>query len=114
MNVIDSYRFGQIVINGRNYSSDVIIFPDKVRDNWWRKEGHELCLEDITEVMTENLEVLVVGTGSSGLMKALSEVQQKVEARGIKLIVEPTSEACEIYNQLSRFQKVVAVLHLTC
>ena len=68
MNIINSYQFGEIVINGKKYSSDVIIFPDRVIDNWWRKTGHELCLEDIAEAMTENPEVLLVGNGASGLM----------------------------------------------
>ena len=114
MNTIDSYHFGQIVINGKNYTSDVIISPDSVRDNWWRKKGHELFLEDITEVLAENPEVLVVGTGTSGLMKVLPEVERATEAQGIKLIAETTEEACHTYNQLCRSQKVVAALHLTC
>ena len=114
MNTIDSYRFGQIVISGQKYSSDVIIFPDRVQGNWHRKKSHELSLEDITEVITEKPEVLIVGTGASGLMRVLPEAQQEIEARGIKLIVQPTSEAGDIYNQLSRFQRVVAALHLTC
>ena len=71
MNTIDSYQFGRIVVSGKKYTSDVIIFPDRVTDNWWRKTGHQLCLKDIAEVMTENPEVLVVGTGDSGLMKVL-------------------------------------------
>ncbi len=114
MNIIDSYQFGQVIINGQKYSSDVIIFPDRVRDSWWRKQGHQLCLEDIAEVITENPEVLVVGTGASGLMKVLPEVEQATEARGIKLIVETTDKAVNIYNRLCRSQKVIAALHLTC
>jgi len=114
VNSVDSYQFGLIVVNGKEYTSDVIIFPERVRDGWWRKTGHELCLGDIAEVITENPEVLVVGTGASGLMKVLPEVQQAVEARGIKLIVEPTDKACHTYNQLCQSQRVVAALHLTC
>ena len=114
MNIIDSYQFGEIVINGRQYSSDVIIFPDSVRNNWWRKISHQLCLDDIAEVLTENPEVLVVGTGSSGLVKVLPEVRQVVDARGIELIVEATDKACHTYNQLCRSRRAVAALHLTC
>ncbi len=114
MNTIDSYHFGQIVVNGKNYSSDVVIFPDRVRDNWWKKRGHQLCLDDIAEVLTENPEVLVVGTGTSGLMKVLSEVKQTAQAQGIKLIVETTDKACNTYNRLCHSQRVVAALHLTC
>jgi len=114
MNIIDSYQFGIIVVSGKQYTSDVIIFPDRVKDSWWRKTGHQLCLDDIAEVLTENPEVLVVGTGASDLVKVLPEVRQKTEARGIELIVEATDKACHTYNQLCRSQKVVAALHLTC
>ena len=114
MNIIDSYRFGLVVINGKKYASDVIIFPDRVRDNWWRKRGHELYLDDIVEVLTENPEVLVVGTGAYDLVKVLPEVAQSVEAQGIKLIIEATDKACQTYNQLCHSQRVVAALHLTC
>ena len=114
MNIIDSYQFGEIVVNGKKYTSDVIIFPDGVRDNWWRKTGHQLCLDDIAEVLTENPEVLVVGTGASGLVKLLPEVRQAVDAKGIELIVEATDNACHTYNQFCRSRRAVAALHLTC
>ncbi len=114
MNIIDSYRFGLVVIDGKQYTSDVIIFPDRVRSEWWRQRGHELCLEDITEVLTENLEVLIVGTGESGLMMVLPEMKQSAEVQGIRLIVETTDKACRTYNQLCHSQRVVAALHLTC
>ena len=114
MNTIDSYQSGLIVINGKKYTSDVIIFPDSVKDNWWRKAAHQLCLDDIAEVLTENPEVLVVGTGTSGLVKVLPEVRQVAEVQGIELIVEATDTACNTYNQLSHSRRAVAALHLTC
>jgi len=114
VNIIDSYQFGLVVVNGKKYTSDIVIFPDRVRDNWWRKTGHQLCLDDIAEVITENPEVLIVGSGASGLMKVLPETQQAIEVRSIKLIAEPTDEACNTYNQLCQSQRVVAALHLTC
>jgi hypothetical protein len=114
VNKIDSYRFGQIVINGQKYTSDVIIFPDRVQDDWWRDDSHRLTIRDITGIMKENPEVLLVGTGASGLMRVLPEVKQAVEARHIELMAQPTGEVCETYNRLSQTQRVVAALHLTC
>ena len=114
MNIIDSYRFGQIVISGKKYASDVVIFPDSIKDNWWKKRGHQLCLEDIAEAIAKNPEVLVIGTGKSGLMKVLPEVRQAVGAHGIKLIEETTDKACHTYNQLCHSQRVIAALHITC
>ncbi len=114
MNIIDSYHFGKIVINGNKFSSDVLILPDRVKDNWWRKIGHQLLVEDIAEIIAENPEVLVVGTGASGLMKVSPEVTQAAQAQGIKLIAETTNKACNTSNRLSHFERVVAALHLTC
>ncbi len=48
---IDSYSFGRIVINGKTYTSDVIIYPGRVDASWWRKEGHLLQLEDVAEAL---------------------------------------------------------------
>jgi len=114
MNTIDSYNFGQIVINGRKYTSDIIIFPDRVQSDWWRDESHKLTVKDVTGIITESPKILLVGTGASGQMKVMPEVEQEAETHKVQLIVQPTGEACEIYNQLSPTQKVVAALHLTC
>jgi len=33
---ITRYRFGEIEIDGRTYTADVIITPERVVDTWWR------------------------------------------------------------------------------
>lgn len=114
MNTIDSYQFGCITISGREYTSDVVVFPDRVKLDWWRKIGHRIYPEDIAEVMAENPEVLVVGTGMWGMTKLLPETKEVLQAQGIRLIVEETEKACHTYNRLWHSQKVVAALHLTC
>ena len=114
MNIVDSYQFGLIVVNGESYTSDVVIFPDRVKDNWRRKTSHQLHLDELSEAIAEVPEVLIVGTGAAGLVKVLPEVKQSLEALGIKLIAQPTNEACQMYNQLCQSQRVVAALHLTC
>ena len=112
--MIDSYDFGRIVVDGKAYTSDVIIFPDRVKDNWWRKEGHALHIEDIETVVKEKREVLIVGTGKYGMLTVLPETKEYIESKGIELIVEPTDKACGIYNKISKDKKTAAALHLTC
>lgn len=114
VNTIDSYQFGLIVVGGKRYTSDIIISPDGVKDNWGRRRGHQLCLDDVAEIVTGNPDVLLVGTGALGLVKVLPEAQQAVNDRGIKLIAEATDKACHTYNQLCHSQRVVAALHITC
>ena len=114
MNIVDSYRFGLVIVNGKSYTSDVVIFPDRVKENWRRKTSHQIRLDELSEAIAEVPEVLIVGTGAAGLVKVLPEVKQSLETQGIKLIAQPTNEACQIYNQLCQSQRVVAALHLTC
>lgn len=112
--MIDSYKFGVIVIDGKQYSSDVIIYPKRVNDHWWRKEGHLLLPQDLEEVIKEKPTVLVVGTGNSGLMKVPLTTSEWIQSKGIEVKIEPTQRACQIYNQLHKSKKVIAALHLTC
>lgn len=111
---IESYSFGKIIINDKTYTNDVIIFPDRVKSDWWRKKGHELNLEDIEDVLEYNPEVLIVGKGAYNRMTVASEVKKALNDENIRLIAESTEKAVEIYNKLNKSKKVVAALHLTC
>ena len=111
---IDSYQSGRIVVDGKTYTSDVIIFPGYVESDWWRKEGHRVSVEDIRGIMQEKPEVLVIGTGNEGLVKVLPETKRYLEEHRIKFIAQVTDEACQSYNRLCSSGKAVAALHITC
>jgi hypothetical protein len=113
--VIEDYRFGRIIIGGKEYRSDLIIYEDRVEPGWWRRKGHELSTDDISGILKNPPEVLVVGRGDPGYMKTLAKTRKLVEQKGIILIEERTPRACQIYNKLkSEGRRVVAALHLTC
>lgn len=111
---IESYDFGKIVVEGQVYTSDLIIFPDHIKRNWWRKEGHKLSIEDLNEIVKARPEILVVGTGYSGCVEIPKETEEFMLSRGIQMIAKPTREAVELYNRLFEKRKVVGAFHLTC
>ncbi len=112
--MIDSYEFGEIIVDGKTYTSDVIIFPDKVQGEWWRKEGHRLSVEDVKDIVAAKPEVVIVGTGYSGFLEVLSKTRHFLENENIELFVYNTKKACRKYNELFKTKRVVAALHLTC
>jgi hypothetical protein len=115
--MIDMYEFGVIVVDGRKYTRDLIILPTKVMEGWWRREGHNLTLEDLKELLDldASLEVLVIGTGYSGMMNVPEDVEESLKERGIEVIVEPTRNACQTFNTLlGEGRRVAAAIHLTC
>ena len=112
---IDAYSFGKILIDGKAYSSDLILHPDRIQENWWRKKGHCLQVADLAGLHKGACEVVVVGTGANGMMKVAGEVNPWLRGLGIAHEEHPTSAACDRYNALVQEGKqVVAALHLTC
>ena len=49
--MIEGYSFGRITIDGKSFSRDLIIFRDRVRTDWWRVTGHEVCADDVKEIV---------------------------------------------------------------
>ena len=112
---IDSYKFGEIVVDGQTYDRDLLILADRVVSGWWRAEGHKLALADLGEVLADPLQVLVVGTGRYGRLSVLPETQQALAAQDVELVARPTKAACQTFNEMtSAGRRVVAALHLTC
>ncbi|MHC5039653.1 MAG: Mth938-like domain-containing protein [Planctomycetota bacterium] len=111
---IDAYAFGKIVVDGEVHTQDLLLLPDGVEGNWWRKQGHALGWEDLAKVLEARPEVLVVGTGASGLMKVPPEVKTRLAQVGIELIVARSGEAWQRFNELSGARRTAGAFHLTC
>jgi len=111
---IDYYKFGEMAINGKSYHCDLIILPDKIHQNWQRKEGHRLILEDISAIPLSQIECLIIGTGKFGMMKIDEKVISEMNNAGIECIVEATGKSIEKYNSIIRYKIVAAAFHLTC
>ncbi len=112
--VIEHYSFGRITIDGKTYTSDVIIYPRRVDSSWWRKEGHNLQIADLADVIQATPQILVIGTGDLGVMRVPKETVSHLVSKGIEVHVERTDEAVELFNKLQKDKVVIAALHLTC
>lgn len=110
---IETYDFGKMSISGSSFTSDVIIFPEKVASPWWRKEGHFLQLEDIKNILDYRPEVLVIGTGYSGQMRVSAEVEAKLKELNIEYYIVDSRKGTELYNSIEK-QRKVGAFHLTC
>ncbi len=114
MRSIDHYKFGEMVIDGKSYHRDLIILPDKIIQNWRRKEGHRLILDDISDIPLSIIECLIIGTGKFGMLKVDEKVISEMNDKRIKCIVEKTVKAIEKYNSIIQSKIVAAAFHLTC
>ena len=114
-NMIEDYHFGLIKINGQEFEKDVFIDLDEKVSSWWREESHLFQKKDVESFLDKKPEVVIFGTGKQGIAKLSQELEDFFERLGVEMIVEPTDQAVENYNQAQKQgKKVVAFLHLTC
>jgi len=115
--IIEFYSFGRMTIQGHTYTSDLKIIRGEIHPNWWRKEGHSLCLEDIKDITEAMPELLIVGLGAYGVMKIPSMVMEELNSLGIECRAFPTAKAVKVFNQLFKElgkDQVSGAFHLTC
>src|SRR5882762_4487122 len=111
-------KFGEIELEGKRYTHDVVIDGGKVRK---RKKGPSKQFREkfghtplsAGEKIPWGGKRLIIGTGAHGALPVMDEVLAEAKRRGIEGISAPTSE---ISGRLDEGKKgrAYAILHCTC
>jgi hypothetical protein len=110
---LSDYSFGSLTVDGERHTRDLIVLPDRVVPEWWRREGHSLAMEDLDDVMDELPERLILGCGHDGRLRPPAAVLEQLRERGVEVEAMPTAEAVRRYGELDP-RHTAAALHLTC
>ena len=110
---LEGYSFGRVVVDGEEHTRDLIVLPDRVVADWWRRDGHSLALEDLAAVEAELPNRLILGCGAHGRLEPPAAVLDELRARGIEVEPLPTADAVRRYGE-SDPRTTAAALHLTC
>ena len=109
---IDKADFGEIVIDGKSFFSDVSITAKGVVEHVPKK--HIVSASDIAPLFDGSPECIVIGTGMEGSTEIEPEVEDIIENEGMELFVDKTQKAVQIFNALIADKKKVAGLfHMT-
>jgi hypothetical protein len=112
----EGFSFGEIRIDGRTYSHDVVVDRGEVRQ---RKKGPSKRFRDdlghtpvsLKERIPWRCKRLVIGTGEGGL-PVMDQVRAEARRRKVQLIVLPTARAILALRRHRRDTN--AILHVTC
>jgi hypothetical protein len=107
------YSFGRIIVDGTEHRRDLIVLPDRVVADWWRKDGHSLAMEDLDEVIDELPERLILGCGHDARLRPDPAVIEALRRRGVEVEAMPTAQAVERYGSLDP-ARTAGAFHLTC
>ncbi len=120
--MIGEYHFGSITIDGKTYEYDVEVRWTGEVLKWWRGESHVINIDDVKRAIDQNPELIIIGTGESGLAKVTERTKEEILSKGIGLIVDKTEEAIKTFNiqkeesteEEGVQKKVIGLFHLTC
>src|SRR5947199_9739790 len=93
-------KFGEIEVEGKRYTHDVVIDGGKVRK---RKKGPSKQFREkfghtplsAGEEIPWGGNRLIVGTGAHGALRVMAGVLAEAKRRGIEVIRAPPSEGCQ-------------------
>ncbi len=111
--------FGRIELDGKPFEHDVVIEGRKVRK---RKKGPSKPFRDrfghtplsLDERIPWAGKRLLIGTGMSGQLPVMPEVEAEARRRGVELVATTSPEACELLSSADDDADVAAILHVTC
>ncbi|MCJ7791945.1 MAG: MTH938/NDUFAF3 family protein [Dehalococcoidia bacterium] len=116
---IDELTFGSIVVEGKKYRRDVLIFSDgmvKKRKGGFLMFGrHKIKKQELEELSQGQPEIIIVGTGTNGAAHIAPEAESWAKGKNLSLLVQPSYDAVAKLNVLAEQKKnVTALIHITC
>ena len=116
---IDSFNFGFIVVDDKQYAYDVMILPDgtvKERDpRKGRLGSHSIARSEIEALTKLQPDVVLVGTGVQGMARLAHDAEFYLSKPDLNLTLLPSPQIVRKYNQyIDDGEKVAALIHVTC
>ncbi|MBT4577056.1 hypothetical protein HOM13_03365 [Candidatus Woesearchaeota archaeon] len=118
--MIDEYTYGCFKVEGKQFLGDLKIQSNRPR-YWQDLEEKKLKVSHISELLNENPDVFVIGTGAGGLLKVGAEVEEYILSWKLNTGMNPMSyieknvKAIKIINEaIKNGKNVCAVLPSGC
>ncbi|MFP3016611.1 MAG: Mth938-like domain-containing protein [Wolbachia sp.] len=93
-NLINGYREGKFLVNNREYCGSIIVFPEKVI------KLKESDINNFESFLTEEIEILIIGTGKTRNILCSSVKSYLMEQKGLNFEFMTTGSACRTHNVL--------------
>jgi hypothetical protein len=116
---ITHISWGSMEVEGLGKGRDFKLFPGGGREwDWTETNTHHvpgIQPADVQELLDRGSRVVVLTRGMQLVLQTCPETLQMLREKTIRVIVEETKAAVEIYNQLVAKQELVGGLfHSTC
>jgi hypothetical protein len=111
---IQEYKIGSFLINNKRYLSDIKIV-NKRPFYWNDRNRYNLEESNLNDLFKAKPEVIIIGTGASGMLKVSQDIKEMIKERNTGVVVEPTPQAVKSFNKAVKANlNVAAIMAATC
>lgn len=107
-----------MTVDGLGAGKDFKLYPGGGRPWDWRETGTEhvpgIQPADVAELLDHGARVVVLSRGMQARLQVQAQTLELLEAKGVRVYVEDTPKAVDLYNELAATQPVGGLFHSTC
>jgi hypothetical protein len=117
---IDELIFGSIVVAGKKYRRDILIFTDgtvRKREGGFLMFGsHEIKQRELEDLSRGQPETIVVGTGTDSAAHVAPEAGSWAKGKNLSLLLVQLSydAVAKVSELVEQKKRVAALIHITC
>jgi hypothetical protein len=115
---ITRISWGRMEVEGLDPGKDFKLYPGGGRAWDWRETNTEhvpgIQPADVQELIEHGSRVVVLSRGMQLRLQTCPETLQLLKDKGIRVHVEETQTAAELYNRLAESEPVGGLFHSTC
>jgi len=110
--------WGHMEVDGLGTGKDFKLYPGGGREWDWRETKTEhvpgIQPADVAELIEKGSKVVVLSRGMQLRLQTCPETLRLLKEKGIRMHVEETKKAAELYNTLAETELVGGLFHSTC
>jgi len=113
--------FGKVKFKDTVYDTDIYVDTEMEaheRDRSIAEErfgtSHQICAEELEQILTPDCEALVIGTGQQGIAKLTKDAYDLIAQKQLELHIYESPKAIKTYNDICTTRKTIALIHVTC
>ncbi len=114
---ITHYSFGKMVIDGKNYDSDLSVSPQGAIKNWsFDYNSHLIEARNFKNLISGDVKTLILGIGYNSAASLSSDALafiEKIKSKGIEVKILSTGKAVKLFNASAK-KGLLAIFHLNC
>ncbi len=115
---INSISWGHMEVEGVGAGKDFKLYPGGGRAWNWNETGTDhdpgIQPEDVIELIEHGSEVVVLTRGMELALQTCPETLELLERQNVRVYIEETRAAVELYNKLAQNEAVGGLFHSTC